>query len=277
MQATVLILGSDDLATACALRLFRAGFGVLIAQVQRPLDIHFHRTYSAAAFAGFKTIENITARTYAHALEGGMMSPGQTALEYMEFQLNNREIAFLTPDDFSYLKKIDLNFLLVSEPALQEDIQNLLHEDVAVITFTHRPESLPGHYRIIYEEPHSGRVLYPFLQDVYELNEKKKVEEEQNPVRAPLDGVFIGEKQAGEFVHEKDVLGKIADIPILAPQNGRLTGLLNSGMMIERGTVFAEIDPSGKSKESRVIPAFYFNLAGAVLEAVLYHLNLRED
>ncbi|HID40109.1 MAG TPA: hypothetical protein EYP36_11425 [Calditrichaeota bacterium] len=277
MHIAVLILGSGDLGTACALRLFRAGFGVIIAQHHRPLDIHFHRTFSAAAYAGFKTIENVTARTYAHALEGGMITPGQTVLEYIEFQLNNREIAFLTPDDFSYLKKIELKFLVVSEPALQEKIRTLLNEEVTAITFTHHPDSVPGHYRIIYEKPHSGRVLYPFLQDIYDSDERKKTQGSENLVKSPLDGLFVSEKAPGEFVHEKDVLGKIADIPILAPQNGRLTGLLNSGIMIKRGTVFAEIDPSGKNKESRVIPVVNFTLAGAVLEAVLYHLNLGED
>ncbi len=276
MQTVVLILGSGDLATACALRLFRSGFGVIITQHHRPLDIHFHRTYSAAAYAGFKTIENITARTYAHALEGGMITPGQTALEYIDFQLNNREIAFLVPDDFSYLKKFDIKFLVVTEPVLQKEIHALLNEEVTTITFTHNSESMPGHYRIIYHDPYSGRVLYPFLQDIYELGEPEKSPDSENLIRSPLDGVFVSEKSAGDFLHEKDVLGKISDIPILAPHSGRLNGILNSGIMIERGTIFAEIDISGKGKDSRVIPAVHFNLAGGVLESILYHLNLGE-
>ncbi len=277
MRANILILGAGDLGTACALRLFRAGFGVVIAEQQRPLDIHFHRTYNAAAYTGSKTIENIPARTFSYALESGMISNEQNPLDYLEFQLNNREIAYLVPPDFPYLKKARFDFLIVSDPALQKSVQPALNDRVTIITFTHHTEAMPGHYRIIYEEPHKGRVFYPFLQDTFEMSDKSGRESETHLIRAPLEGVFIAEKSAGDFVHEKEVIGKIGDIPILAPQNGHLSGMLNSGILIDRGTVFAEIQPPAKETDSRAIPAAYFNLAGGVLEAVLYHQNLGEE
>jgi len=276
MQSAVLILGSGDLGTACALRLFRAGFGVVLAGRQRPLDIHFHRTFSGAAYAGFKTVENVTARTYAHALEGGMIEDGQSVLDYMEFQLNNREIAYLIPDDFPYIKKIEWDFFVVTDSALSENILPFLAEQTTIVTFTRLQEAVAAHYRIISEGRYTGRVFYPFLQDIYD-NQSEKKEQRSYFVHAPLDGLFIAEKTAGAYVHEKDVLGSIAGIPILAPQNGRVTGILNSGIMIERGTVFAEIDPAGREEDSRVIPAYCFNLAGGVLEAIMYHRKLEED
>ena len=81
-------------------------------------------------------------------------------------------------------------------------------------------------------------------------------------------------KHINDHVQEKEELARINNIPILAPESGRLVGILNSGILVPGGTDFAEIAPFHSCAYGHLIPTDAWAIAGAVLEVILYDMNL---
>ncbi|MEP6896092.1 MAG: molybdenum hydroxylase, partial [Chloroflexota bacterium] len=58
----VLIRGGGDLATGVALRLYRSGIKVIIAELAQPLAVRRTVSFSEAIYDGSHTVEGVTAR-----------------------------------------------------------------------------------------------------------------------------------------------------------------------------------------------------------------------
>lgn len=272
-EEKICIIGTGPVGTACALRLFRAGFPVIMVEKQPPLDIYQHSTFSSAYFSGRRTIDEITARTLPGAIEAGMAAD-IAVQEFILYQIKNREIALLTTEQASFLKTVQPAYAVYSNSSFHSEINEHLPDECTLITLGQNP---PGEsrYRIADNDLYLGRVEYPFLDNrlasgASESSERKNKEF----VRAPLGGVFTSLKQIGDAVYEKEEIGRINDIPILAPLSGWIAGLLNSGLLIPAKTVFAEIHKASK-KAAKIIEPQAFAIAGGVLEAILYDINLK--
>ena len=60
--ALVLLRGGGDLATGVALRLYRAGIQVVIAELDQPLAVRRSVSFAEAIFEGQHTVEGVGAR-----------------------------------------------------------------------------------------------------------------------------------------------------------------------------------------------------------------------
>lgn len=272
---TVLIIGSGDIGTACALRLFHAGFRVIILESEQPLDIHHTRTFSEVAYLGYKAIQGVTARTIANVIESDDLQPDSTLTGFVRYQLTNREIAFIALPDASGLTELDISYAVVTQPEMETLIKAHLSESVKRIGFIRALPDNSYHYAIAADDRHYGNVVYPFLQDEISAQPEKTLPVENTyPVKAPIEGVFTTIRTVNEQIIERDEIGKINDIAILAPASGRLSGLLNSGIIIKAKTIFAEISLRRDNAHFHIIPKEAFCLAGGVLEAIMYDLKM---
>ena len=61
----VLILGTNDVATASAIRLFRSGFAVTLIANEISNDLFYFRNFSPVISLGSKIIQNIKAQCYS--------------------------------------------------------------------------------------------------------------------------------------------------------------------------------------------------------------------
>ena len=61
-SVSILIRGGGDLASGVALRLHRAGFGVLISELPQPLAVRRTVSFAEAVYEGQVTVEGISAR-----------------------------------------------------------------------------------------------------------------------------------------------------------------------------------------------------------------------
>jgi len=273
---TVLIVGASDLGTACALRLFRSGLHVIIIEKDCPLDIYHARSFSNAVFSGSKTIDAITAKTYAQVLEEDALNSGSTVTNFIQFAVLNREIPVLTESDKVYLNHSNINYCIVCEPVLYKKIIHALPEETSLIGFASEKKPDSYAYTICNSGANFGRVFYAndaLLNTTSDISLNKK--EKYQQIKAPLEGVFQSSKSIDELIHEKEEIGKVDDIPILSPFLGRISGVLNSGVIISAGTVFAEIDVSHSGLSGHFLSRDSFCLAGAVLEAVMYDSKLK--
>jgi len=273
---TVLIAGSGDLASAVAIRLYRAGYRVVLVAQNHPLDIHHKRSFSGAVFSGEKTIFKISVVTFGGVVESAPMEPDASVVEFINFTLTNRRIPLLFANELKLVGNFSFDYLFMADPEFSASIPGRIMEGATLLSIAGSELAPLSRYVLRTDGDCLGQVLYPFLEDEYpeELksddNESKKIF-----VRAPLEGVFSTQHSAGDLIHEKQELGRINEIPILSPASGEINGLLNSGLIVPVRTVFAEIAPAKHTSSHNLIPGSAFAVAGGVLEAILFDRNLK--
>ncbi len=271
----IAVLGAGDLGSACALRLFRSGFKVILIEKSSALDIHYIRNFTGTLYAGSKNILGITVRTVSGLLEKEALPFDNFEESFLPFMLNNNEIPLLTEKDSDALKTADISYLVIAQNSLTDipAVNALLESEVKAVAFNNAA-SVNAAYLINRE----GLVVYPFLKDDFDANFGKASVKERETVKAPIEGVFMTDKEINALIHRKEEIGKINNIAIFSPYEGRLSGCLNSGAFVSAGTEIAEITSLKDSgNDGRKIPEKYTLLAGAVLEAVMFDLNLQKN
>lgn len=266
----ILIVGSSDRCTACALRLYRAGFLPLL--VSGPAyDLHHSRTFSAALSAGEVTRESLTAMTIARALEKNICQPGDGVHAAIKKIQHNRQLPLLTEQDIKNFDGPGFDYIVVVGEDSLVKIPSRLTDNSRWIGTSVDRRGL--HYFVAAEGEQTGRVQYPFLEESPAVVHTKQTSPAEI-VKAPLEGVFVATVSIDELVREKQELGRINEIPILSPIAGKVTGLLSSGQLIPAHTPFAEINHLHNHPSGRQLPAEAFSIAGGVLEAILYDIHL---
>lgn len=272
-----LIVGASELGTACALRLVRAGIQIVLLEKDSPLDIYHSRSFSGAVFSGSKSIENLNVKTFSKALDDDVLDTNSTILDFIQFSLQNREVPIVMETDAPHLRQLPIDFTVVCSSNLYANVKEKISENSKVIGFDEVLNSAKYAYTICNAGSHFGRVIYPFYEMAGSI-EKKPIHKKDiyERVKAPLEGVFQSSKSINDLIHEKEEIGKINDIPILSPALGRISGILNSGAIVPAGSVFVEIDISLSGQSAHVLSKDSFCLAGAVLEAILYNIQLNQ-
>jgi len=271
-----LIIGASDLGTACALRLAHAGIQIVLIENDCPLDIYQSRSFSGAVFSGSKTIEGVTAGTIAKSIAGDNLAKNANVEEFITYTLKNREIPLVQASDSGYLKTFSIDYIIVTDETLYKNISIHLYDNSTSVGFDTDADSRKYIYTICNAIFYFGRVIYPHIGPA-PLPEKRArhVMDSYEKIKSPIEGVFQSVKSVNDSIHEKEEIAKINEIPILSPVNGRISGILNSGVIVPAGAEFVEIDKSYSGIPGNVISKDSMCLAGAVLEAILYDQNLK--
>jgi len=276
-KKTICIIGSGTDGTACALRLFRAGYGVIIIEKSPPVDIYHHLTFSSAYFSGQRTIDDITARTLPGAIDAGLDPDIHTAA-FLNYQMKNREIALLHHEQASCLTEFHIDYVVLTNTHLSSEWSFKVSNTAKLISIGFSEDAADCPYIIANDPVYFGQVMYPFMDDkIVKAKEIVIGHEDDNTIAAPLEGVFTSSKKTGDKIYEKDEAGRINDIPILSPFTGWISGLINSGIFIKPKTVFAEISGKKYPGPSYVLPQSSFAVAGGVLEIVIFDSNLENQ
>jgi xanthine dehydrogenase accessory factor len=88
---------------------------------------------------------------------------------------------------------------------------------------------------------------------------------------APTAGVFTSDSSIGDTVFSGQIVGTLGDIPLCAPLDGMLRGLIRSGVTVPKGAKLAEVDPIN----DRSICNLITDKARTVGEGVLKAIALR--
>jgi len=265
MHKKILIIGTNDIATACAVRLFRCGFPVTLISPAIPLDLYYFRNYSSVLVAGSKVIEGIKARSYADYLYNQTQTSAQALDSFVNFSMNNKQIAVLSSADFKKTS-VRFDYGLVSDLSLFETLQINKTETTFICC-------IPGNhdfcnYNIITEGPYSGRVHYPFLD-----MENTSAQETFHRVTALREAVFVANKSPGDKVSKDESIGLLGDDDVLAGRDGFLAGCMRSGVIVSKNQILAHISME-KVKDLKELPLTTRAVSGAALEALLYDMHL---
>ncbi|MFZ2331385.1 MAG: selenium-dependent molybdenum cofactor biosynthesis protein YqeB [Atribacterota bacterium] len=258
----IIIRGGGDLASGVAVRLFRAGFKIIILETIHPLAIRLPVSFASAVFQGIcriEDIEGILVETYDHADQiidsrriAVLTDPMGRSIEYY-----NPPVlvdAIMAKRNLGTSKE-QAPLVIGLGPGFQAGV------DVDVVIETKR-----GHYlgRAIYREsaiPDTG------------IPGEIEGESEKRLLRAPAKGRIIPEHEIGDLVQVDEIIATVNGIPLRAQLSGVLRGLIYPNSQVTEGMKVGDIDPRGIREYCFTVSDKALSVGGGVLEAVCNYFN----
>lgn len=255
----VVIRGSGDIASGVALRLYNAGFQIVMLDIAKPTVIRRTVTFAQAIFDGTMVVEGVTARR------------AESVADACSCVLRG-EIPVLVDEHCERLAEIRPRFLVDAILAKR----NLgTRKNMAPVTIALGPgfdagsdcdaviETNRGH--------NLGRVIYQgCTQANTGIPGNIGGHTARRVVRAPGAGVMHCHVAIGDLVTEGEIIAHVGNLPVAAPLSGMLRGLLSAGLTVPEGFKIGDIDPRGARADYTTVSDKARAIAGAVLEAMLH-------
>ncbi|RMH63866.1 MAG: hypothetical protein D6677_06135 [Calditrichaeota bacterium] len=251
---SVYIVGLNDMATATAIRLYRAGIKVACVAPNGQPDIFSHRNFSAVPVLGRRERYGVVCRTCADYVYHTDDAPGET-YAIMRRILAERHIPCLSIGEWQEMHFEYPPWLFVLE----------------------NPDGLTTHNGVSYalrgvDFPlarlyvcRNGEVAYPFT----DLEEWNRDEETEGILKTSGEGIVQTIKKPGEAVRCGEPVLRINKHNICAQMDGVLEGVLPSGSFVSNGQPVARILEKGRCPVYK-LPVASQAVAGAFLELYLY-------
>jgi len=256
-QVLVLLRGAGDLATGVAWRLKRAGFGVVMCELEHPLTVRRAVAFSTAVDEGSVIVEGIRAvrAATAEAIDLArsdtvpvIVSPGLPPLPadvVVDARMAKR-VLDTTIDDAPLVLALGPGFTA--------------GRDCHAVIETMRGSRLGRVYWQGCAAPNTG------TPGVIGGRGAERV------LRAPAAGVVRWRAAIGDIVADGALLGTVDGTPVCAAFAGLVRGLVADGTPVAKGLKIGDVDPR-QDTEWREISDKGLAVAGGVLEAVLTWLN----
>lgn len=262
-QLVIGIKGAGDMASAVALRLFKANFRkIFMMDIDQPLAVRRKVSFCEALFEEVVTVEGVSAQMVADS------SQIRSAWE-------QGRIAILADPEWKALAAMK-PMVVVDAIIAKKNIGTSTNEaplviglgpgfcapqDVHLVVETNRGHNLGHIITSGYSEKNTG---IPGRIGGYA---KKRV------LRAPVAGKFESRTHIADQVAAGDTIGTVGNQAVRAEIDGVLRGLIRSGTHVSAGLKLGDIDPRGEPDYCFTISDKARAIAGSVLEAILSVYN----
>jgi xanthine dehydrogenase accessory factor len=260
----VIIRGGGDLATGVAVRLFRAGFSVMILEVDHPTVIRLPVSFAGAVYEGKVIVEGIGAVLISSWEEAEKIT-----------KLN--KVPVLVDPKGSCTKKLSPT-ILVDAILAKRNLGTKINQAPLVIGLG--PGFTAGkdvYAAVETKRGHNlGRVYYQG-QAASDTGVPGEVggESKRRLLRAPTDGKIIPLHKIGDLVKTEEAIAEVEGVPLKAEISGVLRGLIYPKSWVTKGMKVGDIDPRGIREYCFTVSDKARSLGGAVLEAICAYLNKR--
>ncbi len=267
MSNLILIRGGGDLASGIAYRLHKSGLKVLITELPQPLSVRRKVSYSEAVYDGEITIEGLTGRLAQPKQILSIIAQGEIPvlvdpnLDILRFPIPDSQIpilvdARLTKRAPEKVASVKLNIGLGPGFSAPENCHAAI-------------ETNRGH--------RLGRVYWQgSTQADTGLPEQVLGIRAERVLRAPADGELIAHGEIGDHFDKGQIIAEVAEMPLHAPFDGSLRGLIRPGLFVKKGLKIGDLDPRDDPRYCTLISDKSLALGGAVLEAILSQAELRD-
>jgi xanthine dehydrogenase accessory factor len=267
-DSLVLVRGGGDLASGVVYRLHRAGFPVVVTELEHPLAVRRAVAFGEAVYAGQVTVEGIVGRRVPDA------AAARDALQ-------GGEVAVLVDPDGESLKTlkpvivVDARLAKVNLGTTMQDASLVIGlgpgfaagSDCHAVVETNRGHTL-------------GRVLWQgSAAPDTRMPEGVAGRAGERVLRAPVAGHVVGRKEIGDRIAEGEVVAEVvadgeeSGVPLTAPFDGVLRGLIHPATPVTAGVKVGDLDPRGEREYCFSISDKALAVGGGVLEAVLVWLG----
>jgi xanthine dehydrogenase accessory factor len=260
----VAIRGGGDLATGVAARLHRAGFPVVVLEIEQPLAVRRLVALAEAVYAGRVVIEGVEGRRAESDEE--VPSLVQAGVIPVLVDGQGTCLSRLRPPVIvdGRMRKAPSELALDAAPLIIG-----LGPGFAAGGDCHAViETRRGHHlgRVLWDGQASPDTKIPEPVEGYAVD---------RVLRAPRSGAMHGLTAIGALVRQGDPLLAVDGVPVAAPFDGALRGLLHDGLRVSRGMKVGDLDPRRETRFCREISDKALAVGGAVLEAILSRPELR--
>ena len=263
----VIVRGAGDISTGTIHRLFRAGFGVLALEAERPSAIRRRVAFSEAVYDGTATVEGVTAVRIDSVEEtGATLARGLVPLLVDPSGESIRRLRPAVVVD-AMLAKRNLGTSMDMAPltvALGPGFE--AGRDAHYVIETMRGHDLG---RIIASGSAAPNTGIPGVIGGYGA---------ERVIHAPAAGVFRMRRDIGSVLEAGEAVGFIdtpeGAIPVQTKIAGLLRGVLRDGYTVSKGFKLADVDPRlDQLKNCATISDKARCIAGSVLELVSAQAN----
>lgn len=255
---TVIIRGGGDIATGIAHRLFKAGFKVLVLDIEKPLAIRRKVSFCQAMYSGeiiIEGVKGVLSKNIGEVYEN--LEKGYVPVYIDEKAETIKEIKPLVVVD-SILAKRNLG----------------TNRDMAPITIGVGPGFEAGKDVDLVVETSRGH----FLGRV--INEGTAIENtgipgsimgftEERVIRAKGNGIIENYFKIGDLIEKGENVCKTGEVQVEAKISGVIRGLLKDGLSVKEGLKIGDIDPRGIVEYSSTISEKARAVGGGVLEGIM--------
>jgi xanthine dehydrogenase accessory factor len=257
-RVPVAIRGGGDLASGVACRLVNAGFPVIIVELPRPLAIRRAVVFASAVYDGEVAIEGLTARR----VERVDQVPGMLAAGIIPVLVDESGITFA-----------DLRPAVIVDARMAKRNLGTTRDDAPLVIGL-GPGFVAGHDCHAVIETNRGHFLGRAIwQGAAEPDTGQpgavKGHVADRVLRAPADGYVAARVAIGDNLRQGEEVGSVAGVPILAPFDGVLRGLIHPSVSVVQGMKIGDLDPRGQRDHCFLISERSLAVGGGVLEAIL--------
>jgi len=258
----IVIRGGGDLATGVAVRLFQAGFPVIILEVEHPTVIRLPVSFARAVYEGKAIVEGVEA----------VLIP---SWEKAKDTIKQGNIPVLVDPEGYCIEKLS-PAVLIDAILAKRNLGTKINqapsviglgpgftagEDVDVVVETMRGHNL-------------GRVYYqgkaaPDTGVPGEVGGESK----RRLLRAPADGKIIPLHKIGDLIKAGEVIAEVEGVSLKTEISGVLRGLIYPETQVTKGMKVGDIDPRGVREYCLTVSDKARSIGGAVLETICAYLN----
>jgi xanthine dehydrogenase accessory factor len=253
----VLLRGAGDLATGVAWRLKRAGFGVVLCELEHPLAVRRAVAFSTAVDEGSVTVEGIRA-VRASVSEAIALAHSDTVPVVI-----SPELPWLPTD-------------VVVDARMAKRVLDTTIDDAPLVLALGPGFTAGRDCHAVIETMRGSRLGRVFWQGCAAPNTGTpgviSGHGAERVLRAPAAGAARWHVSIGDTVADGQVLGTVAGTPVRAPFAGLVRGLVARGTPVSPGLKIGDVDPR-QDTDWHEISDKALAVAGGVLEAVLTWLN----
>lgn len=262
MTIPVLIRGGGDLASGVVMRLHRAGIGVLIAELEKPLAVRRTVSFAQAVYSGEIEIEGVRANLVSDIEEAGKLS-------------SQGIIPVLITSDLLEIAPVLVDARMTKrQPDVRLSSAKLvvgLGPGFVAGTHCHAVvETLRGHNlgRVFWEGSAAADTGVPGSIVSYQVD---------RVLRAPADGFLEPRAEIAQQLRQGDLVATVRGVEIRAPFDGVLRGLIHPSVELHQGMKIGDLDPRDDPGYCYRISDKALAIGGGVLEALLTRPEIRSQ
>lgn len=263
LAPTILIRGAGEMASAIAVRLYRANFRqICMVDLENPLCVRRLVSFCPALLDGTATVEGVVAgkaRTFSevNALWQDQQIAVMLASDWQQARAPRPDIvvdAILAKKNLG-TGRHDGDLVIALGPGFEAGI------DCHQVIETNRGHDLGRIMDSGTAHPNTG------IPGAISGETARRI------LRAPCDGVFHGHTEIGAFLHKGEIAGYVGDQPVRAEIDGMIRGLIRTRTEVTSGLKLGDIDPRGDKSYCTTISDKARAISGSVLECAMRHVT----
>lgn len=255
----IIVRGGGDIASGTVHRLVRCGFKVLVLEVEQPTVIRRTVSFAQAVFDGETEVEGIRAVRVKSA--GDALLEAERKRVPVIIDEPGDSIHVLKPEmvvDAVLAKKNIGTYATMAPIVIGLGPGFTAGEDVHAVIETNRGHNLG---RLILKGSAEPNTDNPGEIGGYSV---------ERIIRSPAKGLVKTTASIGDIVEKGQIVAYVGEVPVPAPLDGVLRGLIQNGLTVGDGLKIGDIDPRKHTEYCFSISDKARAIAGGVLEAILY-------